>query len=252
MEISLFTAWMLSIPGPVWGHVIFHTVHQHGFHGRLQKWPWFCMFFCIYAPLQCHFADFPIVRWNLFSYPLKPVTLSKVSSVDLRLPLRLLQPFPATMWKKTQSACRTMRNINTWLEQRHHPSWRPATPPRNPHLADPFVVVHSVVSTSLQPHGLQHTRLPCPSLSPRVCSNSSPLSWWCHPTISSSVIPFSSCLQSFPALGSSNESTLHIRWPRYWSFSFSISPSNEYSGLISFRINWFDCLAVQGTLKRLL
>jgi len=145
MEISLFTAWMLSIPGPVWGHVIFHTVHQHGFHGRLQKWPWFCMFFCIYAPLQCHFADFPIVRWNLFSYPLKPVTLSKVSSVDLRLPLWLLQPFPATMWKKTQSACRTMRNINTWLEQLHHPSWRPATPPRNPHLADPFVVVHSVV-----------------------------------------------------------------------------------------------------------
>ena len=62
-------------------------------------------------------------------------------------------------------------------------------------------VSHSVASDSLQPHGLQHTRLPCPS-TPRACSNSCPLSWWCHPTISSSVIPFSSCLQSFPASGS--------------------------------------------------
>ena len=61
---------------------------------------------------------------------------------------------------------------------------------------------HSVVSDSLQPHGLQHARLPCPSPSPGVCSNSCPLSWWCYPTISSSVVPFSSCLQSFLALGS--------------------------------------------------
>ena len=58
---------------------------------------------------------------------------------------------------------------------------------------------HSVLSDSLWPHGLQHTRLPCPSLSPGACSNSCPLSWWCHPTISSSVVPFSSCLQFFPA-----------------------------------------------------
>ena len=63
-------------------------------------------------------------------------------------------------------------------------------------------VVHSVVSDSWRPNGLQHARLPCPSLSPRACSNSCPLSWWCHKTISSSVIPFSSCLQSFPASGS--------------------------------------------------
>ena len=62
-------------------------------------------------------------------------------------------------------------------------------------------VVHSVVSDSWRPNGLQHARLPCPSLSPRACSNSCPLSWWCHKTISSSVIPFS-CLQSFPASGS--------------------------------------------------
>ena len=68
----------------------------------------------------------------------------------------------------------------------------------------------------------------------------------------SSVIPFSSCLQSFPASRSTNESVLPIRWPKYWSFSFNFSPSNEYSGLISFRIDWFDLLAVQGTLKSLL
>ena len=67
----------------------------------------------------------------------------------------------------------------------------------------------SVVSNSLRPLGLQHTRLPCPSSTPRACSNSCPLSQWCHPTISSSVIPFSSCLQSFPALGSFQMSRLH-------------------------------------------
>ena len=61
---------------------------------------------------------------------------------------------------------------------------------------------HSVMSDSLRPHGLQHTRLPCPSPTPRVYSDSCPLSWWCHPTISSSVFPFSSHLQSFPASGS--------------------------------------------------
>ena len=109
----------------------------------------------------------------------------------------------------------------------------------------------SVVSDSLQPYGLQHTRPPCPSSTPRVYSNSCPLSWWCHPTISSSVVPFSSRLQSRIRIFS-NESVLCIRWPKYWSFSFSISPFNEYSGLISFRIDWLDLLAVQGTLKSLL
>ena len=109
----------------------------------------------------------------------------------------------------------------------------------------------SVLSNSLWPHGLQHTRLPCPSPTPRAYSNSCPLSWLCHPTISSSVVPFSSCPQSFPA-SFSNESALRIRWPKYWSFSFSISPSNKYSGLISFRMGWLDLLAVQGTLKSLL
>ena len=110
----------------------------------------------------------------------------------------------------------------------------------------------SVMSSSLQPHGLQHTRPSCPSPTPGVYPNSCPLSRWCHPAISSSVVPFSSCPQSFPASGSFQESALRIRWPKYWSFSFSISPSNEYSRLISFRMDWLDLLAVQGTLKSLL
>jgi len=94
------------------------------------------------------------------------------------------------------------------------------------------------MSDSLRPHCWQHTRLLCPLLSPGVCSSSCPLSWWCHPTISFSVAPFSPCPQSFPESGvfSPSESALHIRWPEYWSFSFSLSSSNEYSELIFFRI----------------
>ena len=110
----------------------------------------------------------------------------------------------------------------------------------------------SVMSDSLQPHESQHTRPPCPSPTPRVYSNSCPLSWWCHPAISSSVVPFSSCPQSPPASGFFSESTLRMRWPKYSSFKFSISPSNEHPGLISFRTDWLDLLAVQGTLKSLL
>ena len=106
---------------------------------------------------------------------------------------------------------------------------------------------HSLMSDSLWPHGLQHPMPPCPSLTPRACSNSCPLSWWCHPIISSSFVPFSSCLQSFPVFF--NESVLRIQLPKYWSFSYSISPSNEHSGLISFRMDWFDLLVVQGTLQ---
>ena len=67
------------------------------------------------------------------------------------------------------------------------------------------------------PHGLQHTRLPCSSPTPRACSNSCPLSWWYHPTISSSAVPFSSCLHSFPASGFFPMRVLHTRWPKYWS-----------------------------------
>ena len=109
------------------------------------------------------------------------------------------------------------------------------------------------MSNSLQSHGLQHARLPCPSPNPGVYSNSCPLSQWRHPTISSSFILFSSCLQIFPSIRVfSNESVLCISWPKYWSFSFNISPSNEHSGLTSFRMDWLDLLAVQGTLNSLL
>ena len=138
---------------------------------------------------------------------------------------------------------------------------------------------HSVVSDSLWPHELQHARPPRPSPTPGVHSNSCPSSRWCHPAISSSVVPFSSCLQSKlmciesvmpsnylilcrplllrPSIPPSirvfsNESILRMSWPKYWSFSFSISPSKEHPGLISFRIDWLDLLAVQGTLKSLL
>ena len=84
----------------------------------------------------------------------------------------------------------------------------------------------------------QHTRPRCPSPTPGVHSNSCPLSWWCHPAISSSVVPFSSCRPIPPSIRVfPNESTLHMRWPKYWSLSFSISPSNEHPGLI-FRMNW--------------
>ena len=104
---------------------------------------------------------------------------------------------------------------------------------------------HSTKSDSLQYHGLQHARLLCSSPALGACSNSCPLSRSCHQTISSSVVLFSCNLCYHQSL--SNESVLLIRWPKYWSFSFSISSSNEYSGLIYFRIDWFDLLVIQGT-----
>ena len=104
------------------------------------------------------------------------------------------------------------------------------------------------MSDSFWPHELP----PYPSPSPGVHSNSCPSSRWCHPTISSCLplLPPPSILPSIRVF--SDESVLHIRWPKYWSFSFSISPSSEYSGLISFRMDWLDLHAVQGTLKSLL
>ena len=107
----------------------------------------------------------------------------------------------------------------------------------------------SVMSDSLCLHGLQHARPPCPSPTPGACSESWPLSRWCHPTISSTVVPFSSCLQSFQRQGLFQWVSSSHQVPKYFSFSFSISPSNEYLGLISFRIHWLDLIAVQGTLK---
>ena len=116
----------------------------------------------------------------------------------------------------------------------------------------PFSVLfsRSVVSNSLWPHEPQHSRPPCPSPTPRVHPNPCPLNRWCHPTILSSVVPFSFCPQSFPASGSFQMSQLFTSGGQ--SFSFKVSPFNEYSGLISFRIYRFDFLAVQGALKSLL
>ena len=109
------------------------------------------------------------------------------------------------------------------------------------------------MSDYLQPHGLQQVRLPSPPLSRRVCTNSYPLSWWCYLTISSSITSYYSCPQCFPASGSFPMSQLLAPGgSNYWSFSFSINPSNAYSRLISCRIDCFDLLAFQGTLKSLL
>ena len=96
------------------------------------------------------------------------------------------------------------------------------------------------MSDSLGPNGLQHARLPCSSPTPRACSNSCPSSQWCYPTNSSChpLLLLPSVLPSIRVF--SNESDLRIRWSKYWSFSFSVSPSSEYSGLISFRINWSE------------
>ena len=109
----------------------------------------------------------------------------------------------------------------------------------------------SVVSDSLRPHEFQHSRPSCPSLTPRVHSNSLPSSRWYHPAISSSgpllhLPPIPPSIRVF-----SNESTLRMRWPKYWSFSFSIIPSKEHPAPISFRMDWLDLLAVQRTLKSL-
>ena len=133
-------------------------------------------------------------------------------------------------------------------------SW--GCPFSRPHSAFPpltCMLSSSVVSSSLRPHGLQHTRLPCPSPSPQSLlklrsiesvMSSNHLILCCPLLLPPSLFP---SIRIF-----SNESALLIRWPKYWSFSFSINPSSEYSGLISFRMDWLDLLAVQGTLKNLL
>ena len=99
---------------------------------------------------------------------------------------------------------------------------------------------------------LQHARLHCPPPTPGASSNSCPSSWWCHPTVSSSVVPFSSHLQSFPASESFQISQFFASHGQSIGVSASASPANEYSGLISFRMDWLDLLFIQGTLKSLL
>ena len=117
-------------------------------------------------------------------------------------------------------------------------------------IFSPVQFSYSVMSDTLQPHGLQHDKFPCPSPTPGACSTiesvmpSNRLILCRHFLLWPSIFP---SLRVF-----SNESILHIRWPKYWSFTFSISLSNEYSGLISFRIDCLDLLAVQGTLMSIL
>ena len=109
-----------------------------------------------------------------------------------------------------------------------------------------FSSVTQSYPTLCNPMDCKHARL-----TPEACSNSCPSSWWCHRTISSCrPLLLASVFPSIEVF--SNESVLHFRWPKYWNFSFSIHPSNEYSGLISFRTDWFHPLAVQGTLISLL
>ena len=121
------------------------------------------------------------------------------------------------------------------------------------HIIYHYICQHQTCSSCLVTRsclticGLQQARLPCPPLSPRVYSDSCSLSQWCHPTILSSIAPSSTCPQSFPASFFPNELAKD-----YWSLSLSICPYNEYSGLISFKIDWFDLRGVQGTLKSLL
>ena len=110
----------------------------------------------------------------------------------------------------------------------------------------------SVMSDSLWPHGLQHARLSCPSPTPGVYSNSCPLCRWCYPTISSSVFPFSSHLQSFPPSGSFPVSQFLHQVAKRLEFQLQHQSFQWNSGLISFRMDWLDLLAVQGTLKSLL
>ena len=100
--------------------------------------------------------------------------------------------------------------------------------------------------------GLHHASLPCPSPPPGICSDSCLLSQWCHPHTCPLSTPSSPAFNLSQHQGLFQGASSCIRYPKYWSFSFSISPSNEYSELISFRINWFDFLAVQSNLKSLL
>ena len=127
-----------------------------------------------------------------------------------------------------------------------------ATLCQSPAEESPHSVSHfsrSDMSDSVMPW-MQHVRLPCPSPTPRAYPNSCPLELVMpsnHPLLCCPLLLLPSVFPSIRVF--SSESVLHIRWPKYWSISFSISPSNKYSRLISFRIDWLDLLAVQGTLK---
>ena len=134
-----------------------------------------------------------------------------------------------------------------------HGLQRARPPCSSPILRDSVQFSRSVVYDSLWLHELQHARPPCPSPNPGVHQNSCPLSQWWHPAIFILCRPLLLLPPIPPSIRVfSSESTLCMMWPKYWSFSFSISPSKEHPGLISFTMDWLDLLAVQGTLKSLL
>ena len=149
----------------------------------------------------------------LLSFTLLPPTEEELGPVTnwilfklVRLWSRLLWPFTLWEFKKLDTTKLVFLIVVPGSSALQADSL-PSELPGNNYL---LFLSCSVISDSLQPHGLQHARFPCPSPSLRVCSNSCPLSWWCHPTISSSVVPFSSCLQSFPASGSFPVSQLFV------------------------------------------
>ena len=147
-------------------------------------------------------------------------------------------------WPRDQSCISCISWIGRWILY-HWPTWKVTY---RAQVLGSVWFSHSVMSDSLRPHESQHARPPCPSPTPGVYSNSCPSSQWCHLLSSPSPLPpIPPSIRVF-----SSESTLCIRWPKYWSFSLSISPSNEHPGLICFRIDWLHLLAVQGTLKSLL
>ena len=134
--------------------------------------------------------------------------------------------------------------VNQWVNSDILGSSRPMSWQPNMQIFASILFSHSVMSNSLQPQGLQHARLPCPSPTPRACSNSCPLSWWCHPTISS-CRPLLLLPSTFPSIRVfSNKLALHIRWPKYWSFSFSISPPMNIQGLFPLGMSgWISLLS---------
>ena len=176
--------------------------------------------------------------WKVGNVPDEPGGVAETSGQIVK-GAALFLPVTYAMW-----ALLNVKGAGTWW------LWKF---PASPDSQSVSQFSRSVMSDSLWPHGLQHTRPPCPSPTPRACSNPCLSSWWIGP--SNHLIlcrPLFLLPSIFPSIRVfSNEWALCIRWPKYWSFNF-ISPSNEYSGPVSFRIDWFDLLAVQGTCKSLL
>ena len=163
------------------------------------------------------------------------------------------QHMPYCWGERTQISVLSLPDPMMWMSPVTGQScvWKPRSPGARKQSNSSFLrsvaVVQSLNHVWLfaTPWTVAHQTL----LSPGACSNSRPLRWWYYLTISFSAVPFCPCLQSFPESGSFPMSWLFTsEWSKYWSFSFSISPSNKYSGLISFGINWFDLLAVRSVL----